>query len=99
MKKILIAALFGTMGLAAMPAASSAMTAARGASADAGLVQDIAYGCPRGYAPNKWGRCVAVYRPDYRYGGAIPANRSGYGRVCPRGTYLGPRGGYCHPRY
>ena len=105
MKRLVITAFLATMGLAALPATSSAMTAAPGVTTDPGLMQDIAYGCPRGYVPNKWGRCVGAYRPapryynGYGYNGTIPANRSGYGRACPRGTWLGPRGGYCHPRY
>jgi hypothetical protein len=100
MKNLVIAAFLASMGVAALPATSSSMPVAPGATEGAGLVQDIAYGCPRGYTPNKWGRCVAVYRPAPRYyNGSIPANRSGYGRPCPPGTYLGPRGGYCHPRY
>jgi hypothetical protein len=62
-----------------------------------GLVENMAWGCPPGYHPNDWGRCVPfrrwappVYRP--RWGGyeAYPPRRfyGGYG-----GGY-GYRGGY-----
>lgn len=109
MKKLVVTAFLATMSLAALPTVSSAMPTSPRATTVSGLVQDIAYGCPRGTMPNKWGRCVAAYRPAPRYynngyyngynNGSIPANRSGYGRACPPGTWLGPQGGYCHPRY
>lgn len=118
MKKLILAAALATMGFAGLSTSASAMPAAPTIGADTGLAETVAYGCGRGYVPNRWGRCVPGnnnlnlrpapapgYRPNPYYGrnpnyrrGPIPANR-GYGRACPPGTRLGPRGGYCHPVY
>ncbi|WP_454813653.1 GCG_CRPN prefix-to-repeats domain-containing protein [Labrys neptuniae] len=112
MKKLILAAALATMGFAGLSTGASAMPATPGIGADSSLVETIAYGCGRGFVPNRWGRCVPNQRPApaYRPGrfvpdtpayrrGPVPANRSGYGRACPPGTRLGPRGGYCHPAY
>jgi len=102
MRKLAITALFATIGLAAIPSYSSAMTAAPGATGHSALVQDIAYGCGPGFHPNHWGHCVPngpalrpAYRPVYHAGPVyrpLPAYR-----VCPRGTHLGAQGRACHP--
>lgn len=115
MKRLILAAALATIGFAGFSSGASAMPASPGVHADGSLVENVAYGCGRGYAPNRWGRCVPnnygirpapAYRPAPNYGrppayrrGSVPANRSGYGRVCPPGTRLGPRGAACHPAY
>ncbi|MGJ4857546.1 hypothetical protein [Labrys sp. La1] len=73
---LIFAACFAAIGFFATVQTSSAMPVAPAGQTNAGgLVQDIRWGCPRGWAPNRWGRCVRhrpywrprhYYRPYYR---------------------------------
>lgn len=113
MKTLMLAAALATLGFAGFAGSASAMPTSPFVGAGSALVETVAYGCGRGFVPNRWGRCVPnaarpapAYRPDPYYGrgrdyrrGPVPTNRTGYGRVCPPGAHAGPRGGFCQPNY
>lgn len=66
--KLVLAAALALGALTTSVTASSAMSIAQPASGGSGLVQDVRWGCPLGWHPNYWGRCVPNARPVYYYG-------------------------------
>lgn len=79
-----LAMLVGGAAISAGPA--SAAPPAPKAPAATGLVEKAAWGCGPGWRSNRWGRCVPIYRPIYRYSWDRP-------------HYYGQRRYYGHRRY
>lgn len=90
-------------GIAATAQSSTAMNASPQAPVASGFVQDVAYGCGRGWHPNPWGRCVPYggYSFGYSYGWRRPAYY-GYGGYYGGGYYRHDNGwhnGWGHHRW
>ncbi len=102
--KLVFAAFFAVMGFLAAAPSSSAMPVMPTSHEQniSGLLQDVRWGCPRGWSPNRWGRCVRVRRgPSYYYGPRYYRPRYYYGPRYYRAPrfYGGPRWGYRHRHY
>jgi hypothetical protein len=80
MRNLALAVGLAIAGIAATAQSSTAMPTGPHALVASGLVQDVAYGCGRGWHPNPWGRCVPYggYGYGYSYGWHRPAYY-GYG--------------------
>ena len=73
--RIAAVAFAGAVALAASSLGASAAPAAPdlGMSAGSGNIVEAAFGCGRGFHPNRWGRCV-----PHGYGGYWSQSRSHY---------------------
>lgn len=59
---ILASAVLGT-GFFGLETASASVTTTRSlVTVQSALIEKVIYGCGRGWRPNRWGRCVPMYR-------------------------------------